>query len=168
MFAIIFITLFFLVIIILVVVAVFGSKKDKQKQQIDLMKKKKDDKLSKDNSIRIIFTLYILLEDVTKDVKNFKPSIGTKSIGDINSSALKIIKNLNNSKEVKEIYLITERENEIRPILEELKKVKPIKWEDQAFFAVNVIRNKAQSLLINNKQNQKLLEEIRSEFKYTK
>lgn len=167
MFAIIFITLFFLVIIILVIVAVFGSKKDKQKQQIDLMKKKKDNKVSKEDSIKIILTLYVLLDFVSKDLKNFKPSIGTKSIGDINNSALKIIKNLNSSKEIKNIYLITERENEIKPILEELKKVKPAKWESQAFFSVNVIRNKAESLLINNKKNQKLFKEIQNEFKYT-
>src|ERR1051325_3075342 len=117
MFAIIFITLFFLIIIVLVIVAVFGSKKDKQKQQIDLMKKKKDDKVSKENSIKVIFKLFLLVDIVSKDLKNFKPSIGIKSIGDINNSALQVIK----------IYLIPERENELKPILEELKKVKPAK-----------------------------------------
>lgn len=167
MFAIIFITLFFLIIIVLVIVAVFGSKKDKQKQQIDLMKKKKDDKVSKENSIKVIFKLFLLVDIVSKDLKNFKPSIGIKSIGDINNSALQVIKNLYNSEEVKKIYLIPERENELKPILEELKKVKPAKWEEQAFFSVNVIRNKAESLLHSNKKNQKLFKEIKREFKYS-
>ncbi len=92
---------------------------------VETDKRSKELKAADTNRVLIFSSLNKIIIDLNEELKNFKPSVGTKSLGQINTDCAKKIKNLTNSKEVKEIFVFEDYKLELKPILEELNKVKP-------------------------------------------
>lgn len=141
--ALIFLLIFFGIIFVLIIVAVIGSKKDKVDRMIKNDEKLKIKNQALENRAVIFGSLNQLLITLEKDIKDFKPSIGTRSLGEINREFSSIIDFILNSRELKEVYYDEDFKNEMSPIFKELKKAKPSNWEKDAQFALNLIRAKS-------------------------
>lgn len=161
----IFLAIFFGIIIVLILVAIIGSKKDKNEKLIENDKRRKIRTASESNRIILFISLNETIEILNKELSEFKPSIGTKSLGDINKSASDIIKKIIDSKELKEIYALEDFKNEIKPILSDLNKNKPSTWKDEAWFALTLVQEKSKAIVSSGV----FLEEIKlgKEFKWS-
>ena len=142
----IFLGIFFSIIIILVVVATVGSKKDKTEKLIENDKKKKLRNSATSGRVIIFSALDITIRNLNKELEDFKPSIGLKSLGEINKEYFERIKLISASEEVKSIYVSEDYKAEMKPIINGLLKVKPSNWNKDAMFSVNLIDVKIAAL----------------------
>ncbi len=142
----IFLILFFSIIIILIVVAVVGSKKDRNEKLIENNKRKKLREEVEDLRIIFFVSLDKMIKKLEKDLKDFEPSIGIKSLGDINKEYSDFIKKIINSEEIKKIYMLEDYKTEIKQIIDSLSKNKPSNWYKNENFAINLIIAKAKSI----------------------
>ncbi len=142
----IFLFIFFGIIIALIIVAVVGSKKDRMEKLIENDKRKKLMSSISNDRIALFSFLNKTIEDLDKEVKNFQPSVGTKSLGDINKEAQNKIKKLASSNQLIDIYKSDDYKNEIKPIIDLLVKVKPSNWFKEASFAIGLIKAKFEAL----------------------
>lgn len=142
----IFLIIFFGIIAALIIVAVIGSKKDKIEKLIENDKRKKIRTKATADRIALFSYLHELTMGIKKEVENFQPSIGTKSLGDINREANARMKDLADSKALKGIYLSEDFKVEIKPIVDELVKVKPSNWAKEASFAINLVEAKYKAI----------------------
>ncbi len=157
----IFLIIFFGIILFLIVIAVVGSRKDKKEKQVEMFQRKEDDELSKESYEYVYIKLYETILKLNDELKNFKPSVGIKSMSQINQEAQDVIDEILNSDELKKLYLVEERKEEIKPLIDELKSVQPKRWEQDAFFAWNVIMAKGKNIVDSkseNKSNEELVE----------
>ncbi len=148
----IFLLLFFGIILFLIVVAIVGSRKEKVEKNVRVFEHNKNDELSQQAYEDIYIDLYKSILDLDDQLKNFKPSIGTKSISQINNEFAEKIKDLINSDKLKDLYLIVERKEEFEPIIKQLHNTQPKKWQNDAYFAYNVIKEKGKFLLEKKEQ----------------
>ncbi len=153
---IIFIVIFFGIIALLVIVAFIGSKKDKQERLIENDKKRKISSKAERSRIIIFISLDKLIKDINKELKNFVPSIGIKSLGDINREYSNKIKNIQNSVDLKNVYDDPDYKLEINNVVNNLSKCKPSSWEKNidVQFSINLIKAKANVLKKNEKYNE--------------
>ncbi len=138
----IFIGVFFAIIIALIIVAVIGSRKDAIDKLIENDKRKKVRTQASQDRIALFSSLYYTIENLNKELKDFKPSVGTKSLGDINTEASSKIKEILKSEALTVIYKSDDYRKEIEPVLLELSKVKPSNWTKEATFATSLIEAK--------------------------
>ncbi|NQX83548.1 MAG: hypothetical protein HRS50_02455 [Mycoplasmataceae bacterium] len=143
----IFLSIFFSIILILIIVAVVGSKKDKNEKLVENDKRRKLRIKSESNRIIIFVSLNETIKILEKELKLFKPSVGIRSLGDINKEASTIIKKIISSKELSEVYVSEDFKNELKPILTELNKSKPSTWNKDATFALSLIKAKTKSII---------------------
>lgn len=141
----VFLVIFFGIVIALIAIAIYGSKKDKQKRLLNVAEWKENDNLSKDRHIYLYLRLNYILENLEEDLNDFKPSVGTKTIGSINKQAYDMIKEISESEDLKNVYLINERRDEFKPIIDSFLQIQPSKWEREAFFAYNLVKNKSEA-----------------------
>lgn len=146
--AIIFIVIFFGIIAILVIVAFFGSKKDKQERLISNDRKRKLSSKAERSRVIIFISLDILIHNLNKELKNFTPSVGIKSLGDINKEYSHKIKSILNSKELKEVYDDPDYKLEMNDVINRLSKTKPSSWSKNSDiqFSFNLIHAKSEVL----------------------
>ncbi len=142
--------MFFGIIAVLLIIAFYGSRKDKAKRRIDQLQIKEGQEASEKKYIDVYLKLNEIVNRLEEYLKDFKPSIGMKSMKQINDEISFEIEEIINSEDLKEVYFVEERKQELKPVLDELKKSKPSKWELEAFFAINLIKAKAKSLEIVN------------------
>lgn len=95
------------------------------------------------NYIPTILVLDELIESVITELKNFVPSVGNKTLSDIDNNAKEIIKSVQNSREFANLMKDKERKIELKEAVLQLSKVRATKWESQAFFGLQMIRSKA-------------------------
>ncbi len=138
----IFLIIFFGIIIALVIVAVIGAKKDKIEKMIENDKRKKIRSQASSDRIALFSSLNEIVTNLEKEIADFKPSVGTKSLGDINREASDRIKSFIKSDALKTIYLSDDYRIEIRPIMDLLSTTKPSNWEKQASFATGLVKAK--------------------------
>lgn len=150
----IFLAIFFGIIGVLVIVAVIGSKKDKNEKLIENSKRKKIRVSAETNRIIIFISLNEAFKNLEKELKDFKPSIGIKSLGDINKEYGNIVKSILQSSEFKEVCYSEDYSNEMKPIIKELNSNKPSTWSKEATFALGLVNAKVKSL-IKNTENKK-------------
>lgn len=149
--SIIFLVIFFGIIVVLIIVASIGSRRDKNEKLVENDKIKKIRQSAEENRIAIFVTLDRLINELKKDLKDFKPSVGTKSLGDINNDASSIIKKIAGSKELKEVYASEDFKLELKPIIDELNKSKPSTWDKEALFALSIIPAKLKAIKADKK-----------------
>ncbi len=152
----IFLIIFFGIIIALVIVAVIGSKKDEMEKLIENDKRKKIRNEVEIDRVQLFSSLNETVSALVKEVNDFKPSIGTKSLGDINREAIDKIKEIKNSRALNQIYQSPDYKTEIKPIIDELAKVKPSNWTKEATFAIGLIEAKFKSIS-SKKENTDLI-----------
>ena len=112
-----------------------------------------------------IILLDLLIKAVEKDVENFVPSIGTKSISQIDKQAKDMFEKLYNSKEVLAMFKDKERKTEMKPILDDLRSNKPTKWSTDAYFGYNAVKGKATAIRQMD-ENKELISKIENLFKW--
>lgn len=158
--AIIFIVIFFGIIAVLVVVAFIGSKKDKQEKLIDNDKKRKISSNAEKSRIIIFISLNKMIQELEKEIKNFVPSVGIKSLGDINKDYSTRIKNIQSSKELEEVFEDPNYKLEMKDAIKKLSEVKPSLWwkNSDIQFSFNVINAKT-NVIVDNKKNEKYVKE---------
>jgi len=114
-------------------------------------------------------TLFLFLDKVVQavrtDVANFVPSIGNKSMSDIDAQAKTLINELQSSREFITLMKEPERKLEVSPIFKELNKIRPTRWDAEAFFAVQLIQGKAK-FIKEDGNNADLVRKINSVFKW--
>ncbi len=142
----IFLIVFFGIIAALIVVAVIGAKKDKLEKLVENDKRKKIRNQASQDRIALFTRLNDIANKLEAELKDFKPSVGMKSLGDINKEATSVIKHIHSSKMLKGIYKSEDFKNEIMPIVEELYKIKPSKWVQEASTALSLIHHKYKSI----------------------
>ncbi len=152
----IFLIIFFGIIIALIIVAVIGSRKDAMEKLIENDKRKKLRNSITDDRIMLFSYLNETIETLKKEVEEFKPSVGIKSLGDINKEASEKIKSISNSKSLNQIYMSDDFKTEIKPIIDELLKVKPSNWTKEANFALGLVEAKFKSIS-SKKENKDLI-----------
>ncbi len=143
---ILFLTMFFGIIAILLIIAFYGSRKDKTKRRIEQIQRKEEEDISKVKYTEVYLELNNILDKLEDYLKDFQPSVGIKSMKQINDEISQEIESIVNSDDLREVYLVEERKMELKPILDELRKSKPSKWEIESFFAINVIKAKSNSI----------------------
>ncbi len=142
----IFLIIFFGIIAALIVVAVIGSKKDKIEKLIENDKRKKIRTQATSDRIALFSALHEITQNTAAEVRDFQPSIGIKSLGDINKEAHKKVKDIAHSKALKGIYLSPDFKIEIKPIIDELVKTKPSNWEKEASFSLSLVEAKYKAI----------------------
>ncbi len=142
----IFLIVFFGIIVALIIVAVIGSKKDRIEKLIENDKRRKLRETATSDRVALFSALNDVALKLEAELKDFKPSVGMKSLGDINREASDLIKSIHSSKMLKGIYKSDDFKNEIKPIVDELYKVKPSNWTKEAMFSLNLIHAKYKSL----------------------
>ncbi len=142
----IFLLIFFGIIIALIIVATVGARKDRMEKLVENDKRKKLKTEATTNRIALYATLYDLVTGLEKELEDFKPSVGTKSLGDINKETSSLIKKISKSKQLSKIYLSDDFKTEIKPMVDELSKVKPSNWNKEASFAVGLVKAKFEAL----------------------
>ena len=154
--AIIFIVIFFGIIIILVIVAFVGSKKDKQERLIDNDKKRTTSSKAEKSRVIVFVSLEKMINDLSNELKDFVPSIGIKSLGDINKEYSHKIKKIQHSKELKEVYDDPDYKIELKHAIGSLSKHKPSSWSKNSDvqFSLNLIKAKTIVLLKNKEYKQ--------------
>ncbi len=142
----IFLIIFFGIIIALVIVAIIGSRKDKIEKLVENDKRRKIRTQATADRVALFSTLNTIIVDLNKELKDFKPSVGMRSLGDINKEASDKIKEIVKSDVLKGIYLSEDFKNEIKPVLDELSKHKPSNWSKEASFATGLVEAKFKAL----------------------
>ncbi len=142
----IFLIIFFGIIAALIIVAIIGSKKDKIEKLIENDKRKKIRTQAISDRIALFSALHEITQATAKEVAEFQPSIGIRSLGDINKDAHKKIKAIAHSKALKGIYLSEDFKIEIKPIIDELNKVKPSNWTKEASFSLSLVEAKYKAI----------------------
>ncbi|BDU67479.1 MAG: hypothetical protein TYPL_1320 [Candidatus Tyloplasma litorale] len=156
--ALIFLVIFFGIIIVLIIVAIIGSKKDKNEKLLENDKRKKA-RTQAENSRMVIFgSLMESIKRLEKDLEEFKPSVGIKSLGDINREFSNIIKNIKSSEEINSVYKSEDFKTELKQIIDELDNSKPSNWSKEASFSIGLIKAKVDAFY-KNEENKKGLEE---------
>lgn len=143
-------TLFALLIIGMIVVALYGSKKERNRKQIEAMKT--DDinvKASKSYKV-IVFKIANTINILNYDVKNFKPSVGAKTMNQINEDARLALLDLKKSKDWEELKHSPKHFDVINPLVSKLTNTKPIQWEKNQYQALNILLAKAEALKQDN------------------
>ncbi len=149
---------FFGIIIVLIIVASIGARKDKMEKLFEADKRNQSN-LKADNSRIIIFSsLNKLIVDLEKELIDFKPSVGTTSIGDLNREIINKLKKMKNSDELKEIYESEDYKVEMKPIIDELTRVKPTSWSKDATFSTGLVKVKYDALS-KNKDNKEIIKQ---------
>lgn len=144
--AIIFLGFFFIIIILLIVVAFVGSIRDKREKLVTNSKNKKLYDGAFGDRVIIFVSLNKLIGDLQKELDDFKPSIGLKSLGQINKEYGDQVKALSKSKELKNVFQSQDFKLELSEAIQSLLKTKPSNWTKKASFAVNIISQKSKSL----------------------
>jgi|GEM_PF-2114463 len=121
----IFLVIFFIIIIVLVIIAVIGSKKDRTEKLIKNHKKRTLNNKAEKERIAIFQKLNKIILDVEKEIADFKPSIGTKSLGQINNEYGHQIYEIKNSEELKTVFLREDYKAEMKEMIDGLSKEKP-------------------------------------------
>ncbi len=142
----IFLIIFFGIIVALVIVAIIGAKKDKIEKMIENDKRKKIRNQASIDRVVLFSSLNEIITNLEDEVKDFKPSVGIKSLGDINREASDNIKKIVKSNALKTIYLSDDYRLEIRPILDQLSTTKPSNWSKEAYFAIGLAKAKFEAL----------------------
>lgn len=145
---------FFAIIIILIVVATIGARKDKVEKMIANDKREKEMSVAQTSRIIIYTSLDKIIKELEKELKDFKPSIGIKTLGEINNQISSKLKKMNNSKELKEVYSFEDYKLEMKPIVDELNKNKPSSWDKEATFAMNLVKVKFDAIKKNEKNKE--------------
>lgn len=158
--SIIFVVVFLVIILSLIVVATIGSRKDALDKLIENDKKKKVIGKATTDRIKLYTNLYDLIISMEKELDDFKPSVGTRSIGDINKEGTDLLKSILKSESLSGIYESSDLMSEIKPILDDLSKSKPTNWAKESQFGVNLVKAKFESIS-KNPENKKLIEEGR-------
>ena len=149
-------SIFFGIIIILIIVASVGAKKDKVEKMFESDKRSKEIEAADTNRVLIFSSLNKIVIDLNKELEDFKPSVGTKSLGAINNEYIQKLKNIYKSKEVNEIFAFSDYKIELKPVLDELNNTKPSNWSKEATFATNLVKVKFDAIS-KNKDNKKLI-----------
>ncbi len=142
----IFLIIFFGIIIALVIVAVIGSRKDRIEKLVENDKRRKIRSKATADRVALFSSLNTIITGLNKELKDFKPSVGTRSLGDINKEASDKVKEILNSESLKAIYLSEDFKVEIKPILDELSKSKPSNWNKEASFATGLVEAKFKAI----------------------
>ena len=135
-----------LVVVIFVVIGIYGSRKDKAKKSIENNKKATQKRKDETALVGFYSKLKTTIISLEKELKNFKPSIGIKSMSDINKEASDTVKAIKSSQEYMKLSQSEELKNNIVPIVEELLAERPNNWSTKCSFAINQIMNKADVL----------------------
>ncbi len=154
----IFLAIFFGIIFILVIVAIVGSKKDKNEKMVEADKVDKQTTRSNDGRIKIFASLNKLISNLEKELENFQPSVGVKSLGDINKFYTNEIKAISHSNELKDVYKIPDYKIELEPIINELFKSKPSNWSKDAQFSINLVLVKVEAMKKLGNYEKKIIE----------
>lgn len=142
----IFLIIFFGIIASLVIVAMIGSRKDKMEKLVENDKRRKSREAAEFDRVAIFSYLNKLITELETELADFKPSVGIKSLGDINKEVHHKIKSLSHSIELKNVYHSHDYKIEMKPIIDELSKHKPSTWFKEAIFATGLVRAKFESL----------------------
>lgn len=142
----IFLIIFFGIIIALVIVAVIGSRKDKIEKLVENDRRRKIREQATSDRVAIFSALNQLVDSLNAELKDFKPSVGMKSLGDINKEYHHTVKVIAHSKELKNVYHSHDFKIEMKPIVDQLVKVKPSNWSKEALFATGLIHAKFNAL----------------------
>lgn len=140
---IIFMSIFAVIIIGLIVVAFIGSKRDKRDKQIALDEIRAIENKAKNNHLKIYSILNEVLVYVDDQKEKFSFNSDLISLSEVNNKSNEVIKLIINSSELKEIYKSDDRKLEFKPVIEQLKNVKPTNWRKEAYFAVSLIEAKS-------------------------
>ena len=143
--------IFGLLIVVMISIAVYGSIKERNNKIVQATTKKTKNLSVKEFYLESIFKLEIMAEELEHDVKSFKPSVGKKTMKQISTDALCVIKNIEKS----EIYFKLKESDKYGPILtdiiKDLKKNTPTKWHKTSFSSLNIVKAKADAYKKNNK-----------------
>ncbi len=141
-----FLIIFFVVLLVLIGVSLYGSWKDRQKTKTEFAVHKASDKHSRKSQVDI----YLLLNRVIEIVGQKKKEVlnnSTLSMNDVNDFGSYYIDTITKSDSLRAVYDQEDRKTEMQPIIEALSNTKPSKWEEEAFFATNVIRAKSKVII---------------------
>lgn len=150
--------IFFGIIIALIIVASIGSRKDKMEKMMEQDKRSKETTAAESSRLIVFASLNKAINEIEAELKDFKPSVGTKSLGEINNHYSGIVKKIQQSKELGETYSIQDFKLEMKPIIDELSKTKPSAWAKEATFSTNLVKVKYNALS-KNKDNTKSIKE---------
>lgn len=93
---------------------IFMGRKQKKIEQIESIVNEEANK----NYVPVILTMNKIIAAVKEELVNFVPSVGTKTLADIDSRAKELIKKIQNSKEFAELMKDKERKTELKePVL---------------------------------------------------
>lgn len=158
MFTWIILAIFFGIIIVLIIIASVGSRKDKMEKMIEQDKRSQETTAAESSRLIIFASLNKAIKGIEEELIDFKPSVGTKSLGEINTHYSGIIKKIQRSKELGDTYSIQDFKLEMKPIIDELSKTKPSTWSKDATFSTNLVKVKYDALS-KNKDNLKSIKE---------
>lgn len=118
---------------------IFGKKEEKQE-----VLKFKELKIANKNYVPIMLVLDAIIEGIIQETINFENS--NKTMTDIDLQAKEAIKNVQNSREFAALMKDQERKVELKESILQLSKTRATRWEAQAFFAIQMIQEKAKFL----------------------
>ena len=141
----IFLIIFLFIVVALIAIAVYGSFKDKKAKQIELDKLKKLESVASKGHVTAYLLLESLLNYVEDSMIKFNEDPQSVSISKVNEVAGNAINYIISSKEIKKVYELEDRRAEFKPILEELKSVKPTQWNKEAYFSIALVQAKSKN-----------------------
>ena len=153
----IFLVIFFAIIVVLVVVAFVGSRKDKSEKLIKTHKERVLNNEANEQREEIFKKLNIIVHDLENEIADFKPSIGIKSLGEINAEYSGKVNDIINSEELKSVYLRQDYKSEMKEMIDGLAKDKPSNWKvnPESQFSMNLIKVKNEALFNKEEQPKK-------------
>lgn len=156
---IIFLSIFLVIILLLIGVAIYGSKKDKREKTLALKKVQNIEKRAYEAHIKTYLLLDSLIIFVKEQLENFKKDPNEISISKVNTIASNAMKHIQESKELRIIYESEDRKIEFKPVIDQLTLTKPSNWNKEAFFAVSLVKAKAENYK-KSKENNDLIFKI--------
>lgn len=149
---------FFAIIIVLIIVATIGARKDKVEKMIETDKRGKEVNEAESARVILFTSLNKIITNLEKELEDFQPSVGTRTLGEINTEVSKSLKGITHSKELKDLYKFEDYKIEFKPIIDELNKVKPSTWSKDATFATNLVKVKFNAIS-KKKENSSIISE---------
>ena len=143
------------------------NKSNKKKEKLSKEEMEFQDSIEKTKELQriVVLLLDLLISSVNKDKDNFDPLLTKKTMSDIDKEAKKLLDTLSSSMELKTLLKDNERKIELKSLIDQLKSVKPTRWSRDAYFACNVITEKAK-FINEDEENKEIIAKVNKIFKW--
>ncbi len=129
------------------------SLRDKKKKKVD---RKEYNSLTSDANIKkdeLMMELSAIIKLTTKDLAEFKPSVGRVPMSNIVNKSKILVKNLKNSKSFAAAIQLEVNELELNEIFKELGAYRANHWNKKCVNIITIIQNHVEDFTKDNKEN---------------